>query len=265
MNHRDLAGFSSAEFLKAYTGVFKKLVDDPDLFAERQPRAFLLGGQSGAGKTNLHKLLTDELGKNAIVINGDEYRSHHPRFAELDAQYGPEAVAHTAAWAGQMVEALVKALSSVRYNLVVEGTLRTSQVPLDTAALLRGKGYRVSLALMAVKPEISLVSCQIRYELMRMAGTTPRATDPAHHNKIVADIVQNLGVLESSGLFDEIRLYSRERELLYPIEGDARRAADVLEAVLFGPWAPTEREHYEFLEAKRASLQGGASLPPDRS
>lgn len=31
MNHRDLAGFSSAEFLKAYTGVFKKLVDDPDL------------------------------------------------------------------------------------------------------------------------------------------------------------------------------------------------------------------------------------------
>ena len=39
MNHRDLAGVSSAEFLKAYTGVFKKLVDDPDLFAERQPRA----------------------------------------------------------------------------------------------------------------------------------------------------------------------------------------------------------------------------------
>ena len=98
-----------------------------------------------------------------------------------------------------MVEALVKALSSARYNLVVEGTLRTSQVPLDTAALLRGKGYRVSLALMAVKPEISLVSCQIRYELMRMAGTTPRATDPAHHNKIVADIVQNLGVLRARG------------------------------------------------------------------
>ena len=98
-----------------------------------------------------------------------------------------------------------------------------------------------------------------------MAGTTPRATAPAHHNQIVADIVQNLGVLESSGLFDEIRLYSREREQLYPVEGDARRAADVLEAVLFGPWTHTEREHYEFLEAKLASLQGGASLPSDRS
>lgn len=73
-----------------------------------------------------------------------------------------------------------------------------------------------------------------------------------------------MGVLESSGLFDEIRLYSRERELLYPLEGDTRRAADVLEAVLFGPWTPTEREHYEFLEAKLASLQGGASLPSER-
>ena len=221
-------------------------------------------GQSGAGKTALHELCVKGFKDGSIVINGDEYRSHYPRFAELDAQYGPEAVAHTAAWAGQLVEALVKALSSARYNLVIEGTLRTSQVPLDTAALLRGKGYRVSLALMAVKPEISLVSCQIRYELMRMAGTTPRATDPAHHNKIVADIVQNVGVLESSGLFDEIRLYSRERELLYPLEGGTRRAADVLEAVLFGPWTPTEREHYEFLEAKLASLQGGASLPSER-
>lgn len=264
MSLEELSGFSDDEFEEELKDITKDLLRKPFLRVCGEPRAFLLGGQSGAGKTNLHKVLADELEKNVIVINGDEYRSLHPRFSQLDAQYGPEAVTHTAAWAGQMVEALVAGLSSMRYNLVVEGTLRTSQVPLDTAALLRGKGYRVSLALMAVKPEVSLVSCQIRYELMRMAGTTPRATDPAHHNKIVADIVQNVGVLESSGLFDEIRLYSREREQLYPVEGDARRAADVLEAVLFGPWTLTEREHYEFLEAKRASLQGGASLPSGR-
>ena len=264
MMKADPGAFSEEEFAGEFQSIAKHLVLESRCAPSAHPRAVLLGGQSGAGKTALHELCVKGFKDGSIVINGDEYRSHHPRFAELDAQYGPEAVAHTAAWAGQMVEALVKALSSARCNLVVEGTLRTSQVPLDTAALLRGKGYRVSLALMAVKPEISLVSCQIRYELMRMAGTTPRATDPAHHNKIVADIVQNVGVLESSGLFDEIRLYSRERELLYPLEGDTRRATDVLEAVLFGPWTPTEREHYEYLEAKLASLQGGASLPSER-
>ena len=263
MMKADPGAFSEEEFAGEFQSIAKHLVLESRCAPSAHPRAVLLGGQSGAGKTALHELCVKGFKDGGIVINGGD-RSHHPRFAELDAQYGPEAVAHTAAWAGQLVEALVKALSSARYNLVIEGTLRTSQVPLDTAALLRGKGYRVSLALMAVKPEISLVSCQIRYELMRMACTTPRATDPAHHNKIVADIVQNVGVLESSGLFDEIRLYSRERELLYPLEGGTRRAADVLEAVLFGPWTPTEREHYEFLEAKLASLQGGASLPSER-
>lgn len=92
-----------------------------------------------------------------------------------------------------MTEALTDSLSRIGYNLIIEGTLRTAEVPLKTAELLRQRGYGVSLALMAVKPEISLVSCQIRYEEMRVAGTTPRATDPAHHNKIIDQIVSNLG------------------------------------------------------------------------
>lgn len=255
MMEADPGAFGEDEFDDGFQSIAKRLVLEPRCVPSAHPRAMLLGGQSGAGKTTLHEICVHSFPEGGIVINGDEYRSRHPRFAELDAQYGPEAVAYTAAWAGQMVEALIKALSSIRYNLVIEGTLRTSQVPLQTAELLRGKGYRVSLALMAVKPEISLISCQLRYELMRLAGTTPRATDPAHHNKIIADIVENLGVLERSGLFDEIRLYSREKELLFPAEGETRSAADALAEVLFGSWSPTEKKHYEFLQAKLAALK----------
>lgn len=110
-----------------------------------------------------------------------------------------------------MTETLVDYFSSLSYNLVIEGTLRTSEVPLASATLLCERGYDVSLALMAVKPEISLVSCQLRYEQMRISGTTPRATDPAHHRKIVDQIVSNLAVLEESGMFDGIYLYNRGR------------------------------------------------------
>ena len=85
---------------------------------------------------------------------------------------GIDAPSYTAAWAGSMVEALVDALSTAGYNLIIEGTLRTSGGPTrDGKALARSGGYDVSLALMAVKPEISLVSCQLRYEQMRIAGT----------------------------------------------------------------------------------------------
>ena len=115
----------------------------------------------------------------------------------------------------------------------------------------------VSLAIMAVKPEISLVSCQIRYELMRIAGTTPRAVDPAHHATIVNDIVDNLGVLDKSGLFDSIALYNRAGTCLF--ESDCptgNPGADaVLSDVLFGDWNAEEQAHYERLQAQLLGLQ----------
>lgn len=220
------------------------------------PRAFLLGGQSGAGKTRLQKLLIEAYGQNVIVINGDEYRSAHPRFAQIQQQHGIDAPAHTAKWSGAMVEALIDALSGEHYNLIIEGTLRTSSVPLRTAKILKERGYQVDLALMAVKPEISLVSCQIRYEQMRIAGTTPRAVDPKHHAKIVEDIVENLSELEQSDLFGSVSLYNRAGTCLLSAKCPSpdTPASLVLQKVLFGEWTEPEREHYESLQTQLEEL-----------
>ncbi|MBO4353261.1 MAG: zeta toxin family protein [Eggerthellaceae bacterium] len=219
------------------------------------PRAYLLGGQSGAGKTRLHKICNLKLDSNAVVINGDEYRKSHPHFNAIQERYGMDAPAHTAMWASKMTEALIDSLSAQSYNLIVEGTLRTSEVPLGTARLLHDRGYGVGLAIMAVKPEISLASCQIRYEMMRIAGTTPRATDPAHHNKIIHDIVDNLVVLEESNLFDEVVIYDRTGRQLFPIGKASQRASDVLRDTIFGSWSTEEKKHLEHLKAKLEELR----------
>ena len=257
----NLAVYSEAEFQHELSVAMKRsLLSYPSTPSDR-PCAFLLGGQSGAGKTKLHKILSAEFGGDAIVINGDEYRSLHPRYRELDAAYGPEAVSHTAPWAGKMTEALIDAFSTLGYNLIIEGTLRTAEVPLKTAKLLRERGYAVSLALMAVKPEISLVSCQIRYEMMRLAGTIPRATDSAHHNKIVNEIVSNVATLEQSGLFDDVRLYTRAGECVYPAddtalgEGEPSSASAALRSALFGPWTEEESLHLKYLHNKLSALK----------
>ena len=223
----------------------------------KNPQAVLLGGQSEAGKTNLHAVFYEAFDKNVIVINGDEYRSRHPRYHQIDEAYGIDAAQHTATWAGNMTEALIDEFSRVGHNLIVEGTLRTAEVPLKTATLLRSHGYRVSLALMAVKPEISLVSCQIRYELMRIAGTIPRAVDPKHHDRIVRDIVSNLSALEQSGLFDEVRLFSRTRECLYPRAEEDRTAGQALQEILFGSWTSEETDHHARLQDQLARLKDG--------
>lgn len=248
--------FSDDEFHEGLQKVVSALVVGTCLAPSDNPQAVLLGGQSGSGKTTLHNMVRSALNGNVIIVNGDEYRSFHPRYKEICRQHGIDGPAHTAAWAGRMVEAVVDALSIMGYNLVIEGTLRTSEVPLKTAQLLRGRGYRVSLALMAVKPEISLVSCQLRYEQMRIAGTEPRAVDPAHHLAIVKAIVGNLHVLEGSGMFDGVSLYSRSEQCLFSSNDDAAgSASEALERILFGEWSDEERIHLAYLEQRLAEAQ----------
>lgn len=250
MSKTCLGEFSDYEFNKRLAREIQYATFPPSIGPSETPKAILLGGQSGAGKTTLHKVYKNLLDQNVIVINGDEYRTSHPRFAKLQAAFGDKSVEYTAPWAGRMTEALIEHLSRYGYNLIIEGTLRTAEVPTKTARLLRERGYEVSLALMAVKPEISLVSCQTRYEEMRLAGTTPRATDPAYHNKIIDQIVSNLSVLEESGLFESISLYDRSQTKLFPSETYQGTASDALKNTLFGPWTPEELRHYNKLKAK---------------
>lgn len=252
---KNLAAFTGQELNLVAALLVKSLVFPSVIAPSTQPQAVLLGGQSGAGKTTLHDILKARFENNVIVINGDEYRTLHPRFPQLRQLYGDDYVEHTAPWAGRMTELLIDRLSQFGYNLIIEGTLRTAEVPLKTADLLRNRGYEVSLALMAVKPEISLVSCQLRYEEMRLAGTTPRATDPAHHMKIVDQIVSNLHGLEESDLFQNIYLYTRAQHCLFPTESNETTADETLQQALFGPWTPEEERHYAFLKSKLEKLR----------
>lgn len=246
----NLEWYSDEEFHRGLQKAISALVIGTCLAPSDSPQAILLGGQSGSGKTTLHNVFRIALSGNVVIVNGDEYRSFHPRYRQICKQCGVDSPAHTAAWAGRMVEAVVDALSIMGYNLVIEGTLRTSEVPLKTAQLLRSRGYRVSLALMAVKPEISLVSCQLRYEQMRLAGTEPRAVDPAHHLGIVKAIVGNLATLEESGMFDSISLYSRNEQCLFSNVDGEGSASEALAGILFGDWTPEERGHLSYLEGR---------------
>lgn len=247
--------YAEAEFETAKNKIIAALTMEPSLKPMDHPIAVLLGGQSGAGKTTLHGLMRSYFKGNQITVNGDGFRSYHPRYRQLDKEYGPESVGYTAPWAGAMTEAVVDSLSTVGYNLAVEGTLRTTEVPTKTAMLLRERGYSVYLAVMAVKPEISLISCQIRYEQMRIAGTVPRATDPAHHNLIIKQIVSNLAQLEEDSLFEGVYLVNRAKEVLYPVKGAQKSASETLQSVLFGEWTPTESAHYDQLKKQLEALK----------
>lgn len=211
--------------------------------ASSEPKAILLGGQSGAGKTTIHRIKQKEFQGNIIIIDGDSYRSLHPNYLLLQEKYGKDSVDYTKGFAGKMVEQLVNELGRQGYHLLIEGTLRTTEVPRKTALLLKSRGYQLSLALIATKPELSYLSTLIRYEeLYAIDPSQARATPKGHHDGIVEHLVDNLRDLENDKLFAQVQIYQRDRRCIYDSEIDRGLAAEVLQECLFGEWNNIELE-----------------------
>ena len=67
---------------------------------QSEPRAILLAGQPGAGKTVLSSMLNKLLCGNVYFINADEYRRFHPNYKELYARYLQYYQARRPVWIG---------------------------------------------------------------------------------------------------------------------------------------------------------------------
>ena len=151
-----------------------------------RPKAYLVVGQPGAGKTQIIREICKE--KDIAYINGDGFRKFYPEYHELYRKHGDELVNITKGFSGAITERLIEKLSDKRLDLIIEGTLRTTDVPEKTRALLSQKGYKTELDLIVVKPEISWLRTRRRYEEMKKEGMTPRMTPKDHHDKVVKSL-----------------------------------------------------------------------------
>ena len=177
------------------------------------PKVTLLGGQPGAGKSGLENLIN--IKKNYVSISGDDYREYHPRFKEINLEHGREASKYTQQWAAEITEKLIRELRKEKYNLIIEGTLRTAELPLKEANAFKKAGYNVELNVVVVKPEKSRLGTLERYEAMLKQGKVPRMTTKEHHDLVVNNIGNNLEIIYNSKAFDNIKLFDRENNLLY--------------------------------------------------
>lgn len=177
------------------------------------PKVVLLGGQPGAGKSGLENMVN--IKKNYVSISGDDYREYHPRFKEINLEYGREASKYTQQWAAEITEKLIKELRKEKYNLIIEGTLRTAELPLKEANAFKKADYKVELNVVVVKPEKSRLGTLERYEAMLKQGKVPRMAPKEHHDLVVNNIGNNLEIIYNSKAFDNIKLFDRENNLLY--------------------------------------------------
>lgn len=139
-------------------------------------------------------------------------------------------------------------------NLVVEGTLRTINIPILTCNALKKKGYQVELHIVSVKKEISFASTVLRYEMLLSQGGIPRASAKEHHDMVVSVIVQNIKEIEEAHIFNCIRLFNRQGKCIYK-SGDIGSASIVERRILCGKWNSTELNEYISITDKICELK----------
>ena len=171
---------------------------------DEHPVGILLGGQGAVGKGQLNHW-AEELypDKQFLFINGDIYRSRHPRFMDLQKDtwnFSQE----TQIFSNVFTEKLIEESIQNRFSFVVEGTMRSAAVPLRTAELLRSNGYETAAFAIAACKEYSLLNAFVRYFKEVQAKGFGRMIDLDSHNKAVEEMPQSLDKLFAEKSVDRI-------------------------------------------------------------
>ena len=235
--HDELVAFSENELnerlheIISFLTFSKKPVDSPT--------AFLLGGQAGSGKTGLQRIIVEEMNNNIVVINNDTFKTLHPNFEELVMRYGMRATKLVTPFSNRMTEEIIAFLAEQRYNIVIEGTLRTVETPLKTANLLKQHDYDVNLYIMAVPAQLSYLGTLTRFEDMFANNPlTARFTSKEIHDEMVEMLPINAEKLFDLQVFKEIKVYTRDGECIYTTHDEPKK----------GPKAELETKMHAQLE-----------------
>ena len=184
------------------------------------PVCITLGGQPGAGKSNIYNIAKKRFSNNIVELNCDAFRVFHPYYHQINKIYGKEDVLKTNPFVFKVVDLLIEELSEEKYNLIIESSLNSPYSALQNGKTLPPKGYKVELHIMATPKDVSWQGTIDRYNKELKNGGSPRAVSKEFHDKVVKNICYSLDVVKKSGLMSNILIFNRNKKCLYNQQKD---------------------------------------------
>lgn len=196
---------------------------------QEHPKAIVLAGQPGAGKSGVAGAAIRELAGDAIPIDPDALREMHRDAPQLVQQHPYTWSGHTHSDASQWAKELRSLAVEGHRNLILDTTLGNGDAAVNLIKNLQAKGYEVEIR--------GVVAHRLESEL----GVDRRFTDklddegfgryvPEDVRKHVYDALPgNLDKVQAeTGI--QIRLYGREGAQVYDSHSDTRLPGAALEA-----------------------------------
>lgn len=234
----------------AYKGVERDALERTR--PQESPRAVVLGGQPGSGKSELAGEAIREMRQSggAVVIDADRMREENPRYKQLSKDDPQNAADRTQKEAGEWATRLTMAAVEERRNLVVDGTMRNAENVRDLTTRLKDAGYDVEARVMAVNPETSITRARLRFEEQVSERGSGRFVNQEQHDKAYAELPRSVAALEAEKLVDRIKIYDSNQRPIYENAQErgewkaAPEAAQALERERGRDWSHAEKRDY---------------------
>ena len=194
------------------------------LTPQESPILVILGGQPGSGKSNVIELITKRFKYNIIALNGDEFKSLYPNYKTINNQNPIKTAEIVQPYSNYLVNTIKQELANKKYNMIIEGTMRTVDVPMSTINEFINKGYKVEAYIVVANYYASRTGCLKRVEIDYISKGIGRAVDSKNHDIAYNNIPHTLSELLKSKKLDNMTAVSRGGIVL----GQLAKGDDVL-------------------------------------
>lgn len=181
------------------------------------PTMVLVGGQPGAGKSSSITAVQEEMQGRGGVMNiaADDLRQFHPDNAELMRKDDRTAADFTHADATRWAEKAEVYAREQRYNVLLEGTMKTPQNTAQKLAEYKQDGYATEARVVATHERSSWQGVIARYESQKAQDGSGRMTPKSVHDAAYTGVLKTVEKIETDKLADRVGVYSRGGTPIY--------------------------------------------------
>lgn len=197
--------------------------------SQAHPKAVVLAGQPGAGKSKVSGALLREFDDDVVLVDPDELRRTHSEFVNLSQQHPYTWAGHTHEDASQWAKELRSAAIDGRRNLILDTTLGSGDSAVTLIKDLQAKGYDVEIRGVVAHRLESELGVDARFSNSLESRGFGRYVPEDVRKHVYEALPGNLDKVQAeTGI--QIRLYSREGAQVYDSHSDTRLPGAALEA-----------------------------------